>query len=311
VACTYDPSKIGEIDANLADLLRAETGNTTPFAIHFDSAPAFYINGNPGANDPVTRQLERDTAFLNAFDPIINRNVYLTNYLAGPTELKLLHMETGDPRRNPSFVQFANPNYYLETFTCTPGGTPPGCVSQFGGDAYSHGDVSPEINRTWLGLVGPGVTHLGETGAIWSSHTDDRPTVLALLGLHDDYVHEGRVLTEVLDSSMTSRDRAVRQMARTYTQLESPVGQFGLETLRASTGALASNDPGDPTYNQCNSTLSLLGNQRDAVAGQMQALLNGAEFGQQGIDPNQAQALTAEGEQILSQALSTAEFCTP
>jgi hypothetical protein len=222
-------------------------------------------------------------------------------------------METGDPRRNPSFVQFANPNYYLETSNCAPGGTPPGCVSQFGGDAYNHGDVGPQINRTWLGLVGPGVKKLGETGAIWSSHTDDRPTVLALLGLHDDYVHEGRVLTEVLDGSATSRDerdRAVRQMARVYTQLESPVGQFGLDTLRASTGALASNDQGDATYKQCDASLSQLDNQRDTVAGQMQALLNGAEFDHQNIDLNQAQALTRAGEQLLQQALSTAEFCT-
>lgn len=314
VPCTYDPSKIGEIDANIASLLKVETGDTTPFAIHFDSAPAFYINGNPAPDSPTTRQLERDSAYLDAFDPITNRSVYVTQYLAGPTELRLLHMETGDPRRNPSFVMFANPNYYLETYSdCPAGAAEPGCVNQYPGDAYNHGDVYPEINRTWLGMVGPGVKHLGETGAVWSSHTDDRPTMLALLGLHDDYVHEGRVLTEALDHSVTSPDlrtHAARQMERVYTQLESPVGQFGIDTLRASTGALAAADPGDATYAQCNSALGQLGDERDGVAGRMQALLNSAEFDHGGIDPDQARALTRAGEEVLNRALSTEESCT-
>ena len=314
VACTYDPSKIGEIDANVADLLKAETGDTTPFGLHFDSAPAFYINGNPAADSKTTRQLERDAAFLNAFDPIINRTVYLTQYLAGPTELKLLHMETGDPRRNPSFVMFANPNYYLETYgDCPAGAAQPGCVSQYPGDAYNHGDVYPEINRTWLGMVGPGVKHLGETAAVWSSHTDDRPTMLELLGLRDDYVHEGRVLSEALASSVTLPDLrtpAALRMADVYTQLESPVGRFGIDTLKASTGALGANDAGDATYTQCDVALARLGNERDAIAGRMQALLNGAEFDHEGIDRDQAQALTRAGEEVLNRALSTEEFCT-
>jgi hypothetical protein len=315
VACNYDPSKIGEIDANIAKLLKAETGDTTPFATHFDSAPAFYINGNPPADNATTRQLERDSSFLNVFDPIINRNVYLTRYIADPTELQLLHMQTGDPRRNPSFVLFANPNYYLEQDSfCPTGAVQPGCVNQFAGDAYNHGDVAPEINRTWLGMVGPGVEQTGETGAIWSSHTDDRPTMLEVLGLHDDYVHEGRVLTEVLDPSVTSpalRDPAVVRMAHVYTQLESPVGGFGLATLRASTGAVAAADPGDALYSQCDSALLRLGARRDSVAGRMQKLLGGAEFEHQSIDPALAQSLTSAGEGVLGEALSTAEFCTP
>jgi len=47
------------------------------------------------------------------------------------------------------------------------------------------------INTTWLGLVGPGVKHLGVTGKAWSDHTDIRPTMMALLGLTDDYTYDG------------------------------------------------------------------------------------------------------------------------
>ena len=78
VACNYDPSKVGEIDADLAPLLKSETGNRTPFQVHDDSAPAFYINGDPGPTDPVTRQLERDSAVLSVWNPITYRNVPLT-----------------------------------------------------------------------------------------------------------------------------------------------------------------------------------------------------------------------------------------
>ena len=215
VACTYDPSKVGEINADPAPLLKAQTGNTTPFEVHNDSAPVFYINGNPGPTSPLTRQLERDTAVLTAWNPITYRSIPLTNYLADPTELKLLHMETADPRRNPSFVMFANPNYYLDatSSSCPVGAVQPGCVSQQQGDAYNHGDVAPEINRTWLGMVGPGVKHRGETASVWSDHTDDRPTMLKILGLHDDYTSQGAVLTQILDNSVTPAEPARRRGA--------------------------------------------------------------------------------------------------
>src|SRR5262249_44820470 len=42
--CTY--SHIGELDINLNGLVQA-AGDTTPFAIHFDSAPTVYVTGNP------------------------------------------------------------------------------------------------------------------------------------------------------------------------------------------------------------------------------------------------------------------------
>src|SRR2546430_8516762 len=38
---------------------------------------------------------------------------------------------------------------------------------------------------TTLFRSGPGVRHLGVDDAVWSSHTDDRTTALAVLGLRD------------------------------------------------------------------------------------------------------------------------------
>src|SRR5215472_10153814 len=44
--CTYE--KKGEITADLTPVFATEFGDTTAFGVHFDTAPTFYINGNPG-----------------------------------------------------------------------------------------------------------------------------------------------------------------------------------------------------------------------------------------------------------------------
>jgi hypothetical protein len=51
------------------------------------------------------------------------------------------------------------------------------CVSE-----PADGDVAPEINTTWLGLVGPDVRHEGVDNSLWSDHTDIQPTMMGLLG---------------------------------------------------------------------------------------------------------------------------------
>ena len=104
-------------------------------------------------------------------------------------------------------------------------------------------------------MAGPGVAPLGIDNAVWSDHTDIQPTMLALLGLRDDYQPDGRVLGEIIDPAalppgMRSHQSLLLRLGRVYTQLEAPVGAFGLDTLQALTRALASDSPGDTTYLQ-------------------------------------------------------------
>src|SRR5271169_1367287 len=66
--CTY--ALKGVIDANLDSVLFTEFGDMTPFGIHFDDAPTFYINGNPSQTDPKTRNLERESGAAIGFDVI-------------------------------------------------------------------------------------------------------------------------------------------------------------------------------------------------------------------------------------------------
>jgi hypothetical protein len=169
--CTY--AEKGEIDNTLDSVIATEFGDTTPFAIHFDSAPTFYINGNPGQTDPKTRNLEREAGKALGFDLVAGPNGgtnHLAAALADYAEQDLLHMITADPNRTPNFIMFGNPDYYFVTSgstpppLCTPKRNSQSCSSIDTSDAWNHGDFQNQITNTWLGMVGPGVLSLGTFG---------------------------------------------------------------------------------------------------------------------------------------------------
>lgn len=277
--CTY--SKIGEISANLASLLTTQQGITTPFDVHADSAPTISITGNPARTDAPARLFERAVGKLTAVNPLTGKTDPLTKYMADAVEMKLLHMITADPARTPTLTLFADPNYFLTT-SCPSTATPP-CVAENPGFAWNHGDVSPDINTTWLGLVGPGVSHVGVDSSTWSDHTDIRPTILTLLGLKDDYALAGRVLFEDLSDaavpqSLREHRQTLTQLAQVYKQLNAPVGKLGLASLRISTTALESDATNDGTYTQLEEKLTMITSQRDDLAGKMATLLEDAAF---------------------------------
>ena len=302
VPCAY--SQIGELNGNLAGLLATEEGITTKFAVHSDSAPNVYITGNPARDAAVTRNFERATGNLTASNPMTGKTDALTNYLADPVEMKLLHMITADPARTPTFTMFADPNYFL--FAGAPNCNSP-CVTQQPGFAWNHGDVNPDINTTWLGMVGPGVANLGIDSSTWSDHTDIRPTMMMLLGLTDDYSHDGRALTEDLNGwaipAAAKKNGGFQSLAPAYKQIEATLGPFGLDTLAASTKALESgNSTDDSTYTNLENELSSLGSERDTLASQMNSLLEGAEFNNKSITQQQAQPLEAQAQALLNEA---------
>jgi hypothetical protein len=310
VPCTY--TKIGEVSGNLTGLLATQQGVTTPFAVHSDSAPNFFITGNPARDATVTRTFERAVGNLTAQNPITGNTEKITNLMADPVEMNLLHMVTADPARVPTFTMFANPDYFLSTGA--PNCTKP-CISENPAFAWNHGDVSPDINTTWLGLVGPGVRHLGVNHDIWSDHTDIRPTMLSLLGLRDDYTHQGRALFEAMDdwalppAVRAHRDQLI-DLARIYKQIDAPVGALGLATLRVSTKALESNSPNDATYQQLENRLISITTHRNAIAIQIENILEQATFGGShhgsaiAASNAQAQSLAAQAQSLLNQAQS-------
>ncbi|HEX9013581.1 MAG TPA: hypothetical protein VF813_08700, partial [Anaerolineaceae bacterium] len=300
VACTY--SKIGEVNANLAGLLATQAGITTPFKVHSDSAPTIYITGNPARDATVTRAFARGLNTLTAVNPYTGSTDQVTQFQADAVGMKILHMITADPARTPTLVDFADPDYFL--FAGAPNCTSP-CVTVQAGFAWNHGDVAPDINTTWLGMVGPGVDQAGVNSTVWSDHTDVRPTVLSLAGLKDDYSHDGRVLTEVMQGwalpSAVKKSGSFVALAQAYKQIDAGVGEFALGSLRVSTRALGSGSGSDDSqYTSLENQLISLGSQRDTLASQISAALEGAEYNGTAIGDAQAQSLIAQANTLLA-----------
>jgi hypothetical protein len=143
------------------------------------------------------------------------------------------------------------------------------------------------------------------------SHADTRPTIMALTRLHDDYRSEGRVLVEdlkpgALPESLTEDQATFIELAKAYSQLNAPVGQFGLDTLKISTTALASTSSGDKTYTSLEDNLMGFGEQRDDLARQMSSALNAAEFNRHPINEEQASNLIGSAQELLEEVHAAA-----
>jgi hypothetical protein len=288
----------------MTGLLATQQGITTPFTAHSDSAPTVYITGDPARDATVTRNFERATSQLTADNPLTGHTDNLTLAMADPVEMNLLHMITSDPARTPTFTWFAQPDYFM--FTGAPNCTSP-CVAEEAGFAWNHGDVTPDITTTWLGMVGPGVANQGVDNTTWSDETDIRPTMMMLLGLPDDYSHDGRALTEDLTGwaipAAAKKNGTFRSLAAAYKQIDATVGPFGLATLATSTNALESGSAtDDSTYTKLEDQLVTLGERRNALSAQMIALLEGAEFNGTPITHQQARPLEAQAQQLLADA---------
>jgi len=122
-----------------------------------------------------------------------------------------------------------------------------------------------------------------------------------LLGLRDDYIQDGRVITEILADPNHALSRPkVASLGACYKQLNSSVGQFGTFTLQASTAAVESNTAGDAEYRVLNATLAGLDRIRDTLAIQIKNALNAAAFSDKTI--NGANRLTGECQEVIDAA---------
>jgi predicted transcriptional regulator len=231
--------------------------------------------------------------------------------LADKTEMKTLHMITADPMRTPTFTPFADPDWFFfasGTATCA---TQAACAfipartSQ--SFAWNHGDIQDEIASTWIGAVGPGVRNAGDYSG-WTDHTDVRPTMLTLLGLHDDYGSDGRPVTPVLESNAapaTLQSSDALALGDMLKRLDAPFGEFAMNTLKASTVALASNTTHDNRYTTLEKSIAQLTDQRDEVVDGIKAQLAGAGLGQP-IDHDTAQQLLDRAQGLLGRAAGLA-----
>ena len=321
VLCTYDhthtsatapvnSATLGEVNVNLSRLLNTEKGNTTPFSVHSDLAPTFYLNGNPAPTAAVTRQLERDVAGLTVFNPYTSVTEPLVDYIVDPAGMKMLHMVTSDATRTPNFVAFQKGDYFSVasgTSACTAANFTD-CVNIQPGFAYNHGGYQPEITTLWLGMAGPGVKASGTDAVTWTDETDVRPTILSLTGVTDTYVHDGRVIVEALNdgalpATLAGANRATFvSLAQAYKQINAQLGQLGIATLKASTVAVTGNDANDATYTACTAKINQWTQTRDTLAGQMKTMLDAAAFNGTAIDAPTANSLISQANALIASA---------
>ena len=304
VLCTYPAGSFGELGGNIHGMLTA-AGNTTPFTLENDTAPEFYVTGQPSPEAAPVRSLEHLVAGLTSDNPYTGTNQPVDNFLADPTEEAILHMVNADPARTPTFAMFAKPDYFFFNGGSSCGGP---CVTQNIQFAYDHGDYAAEINTNYVGFVGPGVKNSGADNAPdagpnsagpnsgqvevvdthlngpWTDETDIRPTILYLTGLTDGYVSDGRVISQVVkDPNDALQAPGVTFLGECYKQLNSSVGQFAASTLAADTNAINSSSAGDATYLDVVQKLKALEVVRDQLAIKIKNALDGAEFSDQGI----------------------------
>jgi hypothetical protein len=310
VPCTYPDGTFGELAGNVTGLLNEETGDTTQFGMEYDTAPEYYINGDPSEYSAQARQFDHDVAALTAYNPYAGATQKIANYLADPTEEAILHMVNADPARTPTLAEFAKPDYYLEQGSSTCNDSVTGiddnsadCVTQDNEYAWDHGDYVAEVNTNYVGFAGPGVKHLGLDGTgpadgpnsagpdsgqsvvgdwdlkgPWTDETDIEPTEMYLLGLHADYIQDGRVITQILARpNRALRAPGVTALGECYKQVNSSVGKFGAYTLIASTNAIESTTPGDKEFKIVNARLTGLERERDSLAIRIKDELYNAE----------------------------------
>jgi hypothetical protein len=310
--CTY--ANIGEINANIDTLVTNEfpslastfLSGPNAFTVHGDDAPTFYLSrksgdagpiGPLGQTDPDTRNFERNIATLTAVNSYTGNTDTLLYRMADQAGMQALHMmTTGDPARNPTFVLFANDDYYITDF---PSSTCLTCiVPKY---AWNHGDDQSVIGQTWMGLVGPGIKNQADQ-TVFTDHTDLKPTIDSVLGIHDSYVSDGRVITQALQSTAYSSAlgtnlSTMESLGDEYKQINAPFGPFAACILTASTTALQASDT---YYASIESSIASLTGERDALATSIKNALDGCEFHGTAIDPTQASTWISSAQSLLA-----------
>jgi hypothetical protein len=129
--------------------------------------------------------------------------------------------------------------------------------------------------------------------------------MLALLGLKDDYSHEGRALVEKFKG--WAQPFAVKKggnfvpLAQALKQITAPVGPLGLASLHASTVALRKGNAQDDTvYTGIENQLTSFAAERDALVAQILPLLEAAEVDATPIPDRTADNLIRQAANLLS-----------
>jgi hypothetical protein len=96
-------------------------------------------------------------------------------------------------------------------------------------------------------------------------------------------------------STIAQSGSVARRLAQAYKRIEAPVGDVGLDGLQVSTRAIAGDDA---TFTDLSARLRAVTRERDVIAAEIAAMLDGASFAAQPIDAARAEALIAEANDL-------------
>jgi hypothetical protein len=127
--------------------------------------------------------------------------------------------------------------------------------------------------------------------------------MLSLIGLTDDYAHDGRVLFEAFTEeaargSLRAHQDMLSDLATAYKAINAPLGELGFLTLTGiSTTALKADDA---TYSVLEAKIRAITAKRNDIAGQMIAMLEDAAFRNRPIDEGAAAFLIKQAYDLIA-----------
>ena len=144
---------------------------------------------------------------------------------------------------------------------------------------------------------------------MFTDHADIRPTIMALLGLKDNYVHEGRVVAEwmhphALPDGIRDARENFTELAQIFKQLDAPKGELGRASLRWSNRSVTATDK---VYARYLKQIGEITEQRDELAGQIKTVLDNAAFHNQPVNEGAEDELGHRAKALIDQVKELAE----
>jgi hypothetical protein len=103
--------------------------------------------------------------------------------------------------------------------------------------------------------------------------------------------------------TMRAHRETLLRLGDVYKQLNASFGTFAMDTLKASTKALASGSASDDSmYTSIENQITSLTSARNALAGQIKTALSKAAFDEQALDEQQAKTWIDQANELLAEA---------
>jgi hypothetical protein len=133
--------------------------------------------------------------------------------------------------------------------------------------------------------------------------------MIALLGLKDDYVHDGRVLAEwveqrALPSGIRQNQENFVELAAIYKQLNAPLGELGRASLVYANRSVTDTDK---VYARYLDKIGDITGERNKLANDIKAVLDAAAFRNQPVDEDSEDDLGRRARALIDRVKDLAK----